>query len=449
MNIRWQNIIAIVPLFVAVGVTGGWLRIRSEERELVWGLHQEAEAAAVGIAAHISGERWEELNAAGWKPEASFERSISRVLNLTRVRQVFLADQTGKQILYQRNAIGTDPRKPLIVSDAIAALSGGPTTSNIFSEASGRESLFSYAIVKSLDGRPQGIVGVELGAEDYSKQWAASFRETVWFCAGVTALGLLAALFVAKIIRSKVAHLTDASERLANGEYDLRLQPGVIREVNDLASTFNTLGSVLGEIVTKTKRSLIEAEQFRTEEDLQSTYRSEFYPSVWRESQKHQFTGFLANDECVGDFFEVIETAQGTYALLGRVDADTISERMAIASAANTLSRELLKTKTPPEAWQRTAELFPLSAWICVFSDNDTGKIAAWKFDPELSDLTYEECEFSLDPLLFHSLSPEAVNQVTTYMRCAGKVAPLELCTEIAPLLRNEKQGALLIVGDY
>ena len=122
---------------------------------------------------------------------------------------------------------------------------------------------------------------------------------------------------------------------------------------------------------------------------------------------------------------------------------------MTLASAANTLSRELLKTRTPVEAWQRTRELFPLSAWICVHSENGSGKISSWKFTAEHPDLAHEEIELSSDPLVFHTLSPQAVAQVTTYMKCAGQIAPLELCTEISPLLRSEKRGALLIIGDF
>ncbi len=449
MNLRWQTLLAIVPIFLAVGVISGWLRIRSEESELLWGLRERGQAIAVGVAAHAGGARWFSDSEPSAHVDKALEDGLKSVLDLSGVRQVYFADVDGKRILMQRAAPFDTSRTPLVVSEAVTSIRNGPFTTDIFRDReSGDASLYSYAQVLSPGGEPVGMVGIETSAIEYEKQWGASLRQTLAIGLAVVALGVVAAMIVSGIIRSRVERLTAAVRSLVRDQYDLRLEPGIIREINDLGSTFNTLGSVLGEIVSKTKRSLIEVEQYRTEEDLRSTYRDEFYPPQWKECGTTQFIGCVANEKCIGDFFEIIDVPDGVFAVLGRISAGNLTERMTCATAASALSRELIANRGPVEAWKGVCELFPLSSWICVHSERATSKISSWRFQPEVFDLLHEETEFSLDPLLFHTLSEEAVSQIKTYMRCIGPAAPLELCAELAPLLRSERQGALLIVGD-
>src|SRR5262249_27700657 len=65
MRIRTQILLAILPLFVVLGLVSSALIVHAERRELRWGCREEAASLAVATAEFLDGDRYRDLAAQG------------------------------------------------------------------------------------------------------------------------------------------------------------------------------------------------------------------------------------------------------------------------------------------------------------------------------------------------------------------------------------------------
>ncbi len=449
MSIRWQNIFAIVPIFLVVGLASGWLRLKSDDAELVWGFREQSAGVTTAVASFLDGENWTEVSKPGSPAAAAFGERLTRIFQSGTARQIYGLSADGKKIAFNFAPEGARKRRPLVDSETLTALNAGETyTTDILQDAESGSLMVGYAYVKDAEGKPQGIVGTVVSADEYTRAWNASVAETAWLCAGVTVLGFIVALVISAIFCARLRELKGAADILAAGEYEQRLEPALVRELSDLSDTFNTVGSILGELSAKSRQSVVEAEQFRTDEDLKSTYCATFFPPASRDAKTRQLAGCLANEKCVGDFFEIFDGSGGTFAVLGRVDADSLSDKMIDASAACAMSRELLLSLTPEDACRRVRDCFVLNRWECVIAEHETGRVRHWQLRRD-GALECRDFGTLTSAKVIHTLSASAARDVEEYLGCLPELEPEEILGEISPLLSREPHGAAVVVGNF
>src|SRR5262249_43560731 len=145
---------------------------------------------------------------------------------------------------------------------------------------------------------------------------------------------------------------------------DRQVRAGRIQEVADLGNTFNTMTDVLRDVLTRTRRSLIEGEQFRTSADLARVYVDRCCAPLrlnlggGRVAARHMRTGSSAlaapsgrGPAATGAFYTAFEARPGAYcAAVGRVRVEGELESAIEASAAAAHLRRAMAEREPEAA---------------------------------------------------------------------------------------------------
>ena len=285
MRIRTQNLLAIVPLFLALAIAAGAMAYTTARSEMVWGLREEAASLSIAIAEFVGGEELSAAAAAG-DPAARLESlslPFERILNHGQAKHVFALSTEGEPIW---STALDDPSRAAFVppadqlapsAEALAQLAAGDSAvvGEITTLASGESVLVSFAPITRADGAVAGILGVAIDAARLPAMSRALLVDVAQLTLLALVIGALAALFISALLTHKVRALSRAALEVADGEYDRYIDIGTIQEMSDLSNTFNTMSSVLKDLIEKTRRTLIEGEQFRTPLDLARTYRQD------------------------------------------------------------------------------------------------------------------------------------------------------------------------------
>lgn len=307
----------------------------------------------------------------------------------------------------------------------------------------------AYAPIYDGAGALSGILGVEMGAETLGIQKSLIGMKITIISAGIFLLGTLAALFISGVIARKIRELTEAARAVVEGDYNRRVDIETIQEVIDLGNTFNTMSSVLEEVLSRTKRELIDGEQFRTQADLAKAYNE----TLWKPREETfgdvEVAARLISGRPTGDFFGVFQVASGSiYATLGRVRAEEDLDSVTLASAAFSLIRQGLDKCEPKQVFRNVCELLDVETWQCICW-NEGGSEVQWLGHNPDGDLPLQGT-MSLQertPLAFHTLGKVADEKIDSYVKLFGHLRPTELMEDLMVVLAEESEGGLIIIG--
>lgn len=465
MKIRTQNLLTIVPLFLGLALIGSLLMYTVGLNEIRWGLHEEASTLAIAAAEFLDGDAYQGLVRRGTADPyyARIQDPLRRLLKRNQARRVTAYSPDGEKVVFHLSAdtISADTSG---ASDAdseaspSATLSAGVAGEAGLMEAMTRDrflvgamrygegnqaALTAYAPINDSAGKLAGIVGVETDADIYRKSKQDLLTRGVWLTGIVFLLGILVASLLTRLITREVHALNLAAVEVTAGNLNRQIQAGRIQEIEDLGNTFNTMSDVLRDVLSKTRRALIEGEQFRTEANLAQAYREQFAPPLRASLGAARVAAEHFGARPTGSFYDAFSLPDGACALVGRVGEGASLDAVMTASAARSLLRQDLERLPPEEVFASAGALFPLDRLeIVVWKDGGPAK--AWRLDPETG--TARRRELPTEPILLHTFDAATGARIEQYARLFGHLSPEDLMTDIRIAVSADREGCLLIL---
>ena len=102
------------------------------------------------------------------------------------------------------------------------------------------------------------LVVVVVPESDFMGQIDANTRTTIFLCVGALALAILLGVYTSRWITRPILRLSQASEAIAQGELDQKVEASEVNELGRLAHSFNIMA---GEIATRTRDLQLALEQ--------------------------------------------------------------------------------------------------------------------------------------------------------------------------------------------
>lgn len=445
MRIGTQNLLLIVPLFLGVAVALGLLLYFSEPHELLWGQEQQASSYAIAIAEFAS-ERETNLHPSVYSPSTDdgLRRALDRILSSHRVKAVFQLSPNCKTIAWSYPA-GAVKTVPFATPGNLATLMShdGVWTSDVLPTKPRGAVVQAYSSMQTPTGTPLGAIGVITDASSYLRETRQTQTGVALAAIGVLIVGLLVSIFVSSLISREVRSLSETAALIAGGNLDVQAPGGRIQEIEDLGGTFNTMSDVLKDVLSRTKRSLVEGEQLRTPAEMAESYIEMFRPPIAATMHGVRICS-RAIGEGSGMFWTAVETASGSCAALGRLTAeDEVATAIAASAAARYLTRRLIDDD-PKQALTEAMQLFHADSLECLRFTGD--KVEHW--DAVSGQPTVQSYPAaSRSRWALHRVTPDAGSIVDRYLSLFDGHAPDDLAGDIAAAMPADSDGAILIAG--
>jgi hypothetical protein len=320
--------------------------------------------------------------------------------------------------------------------------------------SSRRAALFACAPIHDAGGKRVGVLGVETAAEEYGAATRRLWLRGAGITGSVLLLGLMVVTALSGLVTREIRGLTGAVREVQSGNMSPRLQPGRIQEVADLSNTFSTLTDVQQDVLTRTRRMLIEGEQFRTEADLACCYVEQCCTPLGldlggvRIAARHVSAGSPADRRASGSFYDAFRTPAGLCcALVGQVTlAGALQSAIEASAAGACLRREL--SERPPQAALATALTrfsFDRLACLCWRPDHETADF--WQYTA--AGAPPERSAVPLRPQVaraLHTFAPEPAALIQCYVEAFAALSPAELLEDLAAALPSGAAGSLLVL---
>jgi len=453
MKIRTQNILATFPLFAGLAALIGALMYYVQYRELVWGLEEESTSIAVALAEFIEKERIPGLLAGEPAEQQQWTSEALRVLRWGRARAIAVLDVDGRTV----QDVRPDPSEngipvhewtvPPSVETALRA--GGYAPSPMMTGVLGERFMQGFAPLLAEDGEWAGSIAVEITADHVPAHLALVLREGKWVLAVSVLLGLFLAVGISNLLSQRIHALTLAAQKLERSSVVEQPAPGRVQEINDLGNTFSTMGSVLNDVVAKTRRSVVEAEQFRTDSDLARAFAESLMPSVDVRTEALRGEAGLVSALPGAHGFGVWPCVGGAHVAMvfELAHEDNVSAAVK-TSAASALLRNRLAQQEPVtvlKEWCTWCQVRRMSAitWDGV-SDQTVTRL---EWDGSSRNLHVDAgCRAKDYYWMLHTLSPASEQRVSAYLAAFRRPSPDGLLKEIRAVLDQDTPGALIVL---
>ena len=450
MKIRTQNLSAIVPIFLVMGLISGTLTYITQRQEIMWGMREEISAMAITMAEFLDHEVIRGLQEEPENEELtrSLEATLKRVERWNKKQRFFLLTSDYQEVLFsfggknENSNISQQAQKFSKLKDGNADI----ILTGVERDNQNRAIMTAYVPIYDQARTLLSVLVVEIDAQ-YFLDRKKEIRNRIYIVTSLTVLlGIIIASLISHIIAREINQLTQASLTVASGKYNRRVDIGKIQEVSDLTNTFNTMSSILEEALSKTKRALIEGEQFRTSVDLANYFSQNFFAPIEDDFNKVSVSARLISNNPGGDFFGVFNVDNGTYVVLGRLSGNGELDTVTSASAAYAFVQQELEQRDPQQAFENAKRLFDLETFQCIFWDGAGEEIHTYRsFDSSLLE--------SANPLkenrvaVFHTLSEANSEKVDLFVRNYGQISPQELMKDILNVLVDDGIGSLILLG--
>lgn len=446
MRIGTQNFLLIVPLFLILAVVFGGLLYFEERQELLWGQQQEATSYAISIA-EFAHERATLAHTGVDSPasDPGMRGALDRILGDQHVKTVFEIDPSTRAILwsYPKGAVISAPSDLTPQLGALMA-SDGTWTSGVIRIGRTGAVMDGYSSLLGPDGSHYDALGVVTDASGYVQASHETLRRVVIAAIGVSVVGLLIAVLVSWLISREVGNLSQTAAVISGGNLNVQARPGLIVEIGDLGNTFNTMSDVLKDVLSRTRRSLIEGEQFRTHAELAASYAGMFRPPISEDIGAFRIVARSTGQD-FGLFWTAFESAGGSCLALGHLTAEDDVATVITASAATGYLQHRLTKADAAEAIKEVAELFKPDFFECLCFGG--GTVDHWSLQPGGPIVESYPVDARVVWIL-HRFEPDAGSLVDQYVRVFGQRAPDDLAHDILAALPAGSEGALVIAGD-
>ncbi len=276
MRLRTQTFLAIVPLFLVVGILGAGVSWLLESRELRHGAEAQARTMAVSLAEHLHGASWPTHDAAALE---RLERAEMRFEHWKFVRAIQLWDASGQRVHRWVSPAVTEVEDARWLQAALATESDEDAVGELAMVSNDTAVSRGGAVVWTAAGEVRGWVECELDASDWLTESRHQERVNSRRVLVIVILGTVLAWLVSRLLAGDVRRLIASARAVGEGKYrapdDLR-----VKEFAELSESFGVLDGLTHEYRLKFRRSLIENEIFRTSGVLAQAFRAEVMPSI-------------------------------------------------------------------------------------------------------------------------------------------------------------------------
>ncbi|MCK5852413.1 SpoIIE family protein phosphatase [bacterium] len=179
---------------------------------------------------------------------------------------------------------------------------------------------------------------------------AAEKNEVKWKKIGAAAflllsiIGVIVGLWFARTISSPIRDLSKAVQKIANGDFSIKVKQKGPPEIVRLAASFNTLGDELTDYMDNLKKEVAVRETYQREIDIAREIQQSLLPRIFPPFPEHNefslYAGVQPAKEVAGDFFDFFFSDEDTLTLIiGDVSGKSVPAAFFMA-----VSRTLLRT---------------------------------------------------------------------------------------------------------
>ncbi|MDA8527286.1 hypothetical protein N9K67_00655 [Opitutaceae bacterium] len=282
MRLRTQSLLAILPLFLLIGVTGAGAAWLLKSRDWRQGVEEQARGVAAGLAEFVGREHWIEAEPVAQARLHLAEERLARWEFVKRIRVRNVSGQLIHQWSDDADQMGEFPADPeywVPVGDAND--NNAHAVGRFVADTDGGAVAWGGAMVWDEAGDPIGWVECELDASGWEAAHTAELRGMFYLIGGIIILGTLMAWLFNQLVVGDIRKLIQSARGVGEGEF---VKPDGLKvsELQDLSEAFSVVDSLTHENRMKFRRSLIENEIFRTNTVLVDTFKESMLPDFDR-----------------------------------------------------------------------------------------------------------------------------------------------------------------------
>ena len=442
MRVRSHILLIFGALFACVGVTSGALLYSFARAQIIWGAEQEAQAAAVALAAQI--EHYFD-GSASTQPATG---AILKVFRSSIVKQAYLVPIDSSQPTYRLSQDGT-----LLTSPQIAIPSELFQDNQVVSQQLNQNVMRAWAPIRIvLNGKPH-LLAVETATGYIQPKVAQLEQQIIFGTVAVCVIAILLALLLAAMITRQLRRLTaltDLDSPAIDVSDDKRC---AILEVNNLNDSLRAMRALACHVINQARPASEAASNFDTTSLAECFNRLYLQPINMRLSCDQQPTALhlqLADQGSNNDFFELIECEDHIYVYLGALACDQCCDNLRRRSALLTLIRQMATRGSSAQIVLKTAQLLfeGIEARCVIIPKRPSGACTISSVCLAGKREIAEESHFVSDAnLLIQTLDHRIAALATKYAGVVKNSSPHELVSELMPILRPYSSGVLLSIG--
>ncbi len=371
MTIRLQNLLVIPPIFLILGLAVGFLADRAGRVEILWGLQEESTAVAVTVAEMTGADAVNRLTAGDTAVARRIGDNLNEVARSGQVESIIVYSRIkGASVLDWHRDSAAAALDDGLWKDRVKALRthaviGAPGAWGPYPEA-----MVAAAPIYDAGGgaEPRGAVAVVIDASRLASVTHDLRRDFLLLVLLATGIGISAALFLSMRIGHQVRELGRYGATVASGEYRVQVEVSGVKEVQDLSNTLGTMASILSDVLSRGRRTLLLGDPFQLGQGLPTAYREARLvdgplPRGWSVGVSE--IGKISP----GGFHGWVETSDQAVFWVGEVaDGDGLD----LAVAAATVNRAMgqgLRHEKPEDAPASLAKMFSLSSFQVAWFD--------------------------------------------------------------------------------
>ncbi|MCB1600201.1 MAG: hypothetical protein R3F18_17870 [Lysobacterales bacterium] len=442
MTLRIRYYLAILPLFVGLGLVNSLLVYTMERNELRWGLRERAQ----GVAASVAGF-WDVMGPEDQRP-ALLKRYSQRLGGLSvRWFDPEGQDQWRPRDLFSAQVVFVPQPPPPTAEISRQLLQGELDWTFVPQREESWDLIVGYAPVRAADGSVRAVVAVSERETGFREAMASLRLRLIGLLLALLLAGIGAAELITRVARRELGALTAAAEEATHGRYRTQLPPGRIRELNDLGGTLLTMTSLLADESHQTRRAFFRAELLPGQSELALGYRNYLEHPLPAQLGPASYAFRRLGATGISDFCGWRESASGWVLVLGRTRNNaTLPSPLQELIHADAARDYLLGAAVDPMhnlSWEQALADFPCDRLqiVEIAADGDSARLAELAPDGA-----------SLGPwtsvrgrLIFGTLDDNAASMALAYSQQFPDRMLEQVADELAGLMAARFSGILVL----
>jgi len=423
MNIKYNNLVIIVPIFLILALILTSVNYTIQKKELMEGLKEEAESATKATSIFLSHKT--DI----YTQKSEIQTSLDRIISFGRIKRIIIANDKAVVLQSIDDDLTRDKLSPYDYKNA--------QNLKIYSEKN--IALYNHLTkIKNTDLTLYITVDAS-----YIK---LALEESLYFSAGVVAvlvvLGFIASFILSLITSRNIANLSLFARALAGGDFKEREQNFVIKEVNDLGNTLSIVQSILKEMLSKTKNSILDNEFFNNEQEV-----SKLYPL--KKGQKNlihsnvEFQIAVIDEKNKKEFYSCWQDENYIYTFVGEIKGtnNDLSDYVGASSITSVLMHHLNNNKFDIN---KLNTMYGIKSLLVIKFDKHTYKLeqdSIFKDEITRSSKTLKKDSYYS---FYHNI--KANNNLQNYITRYSHLKLEELVSDIRTIFNNENSVLLVKV---
>ncbi len=423
MNIKYNNLVIIVPIFLILALILTTVNYTIQKKELMEGLKEEAVSATKATGIFLEHKR----NVYAQKNE--IQTSIDQIISFGRIKRIIISNE---------NNVVLQSIDDVLVRGKLNEYDYKKAKSlKIYSEKN--IALYNHSTkIKNTDLTLYITVDAS-----YIK---LALEESLYFSAGVVAilvvLGFIASFILSSITSRNIGDLSLFARSLASGDYKEREQNFAIKEVNDLSNTLSIVQSILKEMLTKTKNSILDNEFFNNEQEV-----SKLYPL--KKGNKElinsniEFQIAVIDERNKKEFYSCWQDKNFIYTFVGEVknSNNDLNDYVAASSITSLITHHLVKNKFDIN---KVNTMYDIKSLLVIKFDKHTYKLEQQSIFKDKITISSKTLKKEMYYSFYHNI--KANNNLQNYITRYSHLKLKELVSDVRTIFDNENSVLLVKV---